>query len=761
MKRKLRVLSFVLAACAVFSGTLPSFETPAQNRRGARRTGQPPRQRVSAETINARFNQIADAYLRGYYAFNPTTATALGLHEYDAQLESRSPAAVSREVRRLRAQLQSLMRIWDGALSEDARLDYQVLVSHAQAQLLELEEVRLWQRDPNLYNRLAAASIDSILKRNYAPTEQRLDAFLAREREITRLLAEARANLENPPRIYTEMAIAQTRGSVDYFTRVVPQLIERAGGGRLSAARRAQIQTSNETVIAAMNAYADWLERDLLQRSTASFAIGAENFRRKLLYEEMITTPPAQLLSTGERELRRTQEEMRSVAEEIAPGRGVAYALKALAGEHPSADGLVGDARAELSRIRAFVRTQNILTPPATENLIVAETPAYARALSFASMDVPGPFERTATEAYYYLTPPEPNWNERQREEHLSHYNRYSLPLTSIHEVYPGHYYQLLKLKGQTSRVRKTFGAASFVEGWAHYSEQMMLDEGFGGNNPRFRLAQLHAALQRLCRYVVAIRLHTQGMRYEEAVDYFMREGYLERVNAEREARRGTIDPTYLVYTLGKMEILSLREEWRARLGPSFSLSEFHDRLLSYGMPPIKLIRQAMLGNAARSGRSGSAGNADEAINLDFSVLATGAFSRYAGTRSFQLVMNQNEWDNVWRMIGGERAPAPDITFDTRAVVVVFQGQKPTGGYSISIAEIRRRGPELTVRVNEHAPARTDITTQALTSPFVAVSIPRPPEGTTIKFADNVDNVPQNLPRQGTGRRRRAYRRRG
>jgi uncharacterized protein (DUF885 family) len=762
MKRKLRVLSFVLAACALFFSTLPSFETLAQNRRGARRASpqQQPRPRVSVESVNARFNQIADAYLRGYYAFNPTTATALGLHEYDSQLESRSREKVSQEVRRLRAQLQSLLRIWDGALSEDARLDYQVLVSHAQATLLELEEVRMWQRDPNLYNRLAAAGIDTILKRNYAPTEQRLDAFLAREHEITRLLAEARANLESPPRIYTEMAIAQTRGSVDYFTRVVPQLIERAGGGRLSAARRAQIQTSNETVIAALSAYADWLERDLLQRSNANFAIGEENFRRKLLYEEMVTTPLAQLLQTGERELRRTQEEMRSIAEEIAPGRGVAYALRALASEHPSADGLVGDARAELSRIRAFVRTQNILTPPQTENLIVTETPPYARSLSFASMDTPGPFERTATEAYYYLTPPDANWNERQREEHLSHYNRYSLPITSIHEVYPGHYYQLLKLKQQSSRVRKTFGSASFVEGWAHYCEQMMLDEGFGGNNPRFRLAQLHAALLRLCRFVVGIRLHTQGMSYEEAVDYFMREGYEERTNAEREARRGTIDPTYLVYTLGKMEILSLREEWRARLGPSFSLGEFHDRLLSYGMPPVKLIRQAMLGNTARSSSNISAGNADEAINLDFSVLATGAFSRYAGTRSFQLVMNQTEWANVWRMIGGDR-PAPDITFDTRAVVVVFQGQKPTGGYSISIAEIRRSGRELVVSANEHTPARTDITTQALTSPFVAVSIPRPPEGVTIKFADKVDNLPQNLPRQRTDRRRRGNRRRG
>jgi uncharacterized protein (DUF885 family) len=746
----------VLALACLLLNVLPYSVSAAQGR-GAGGGG--PRTRATAAGVNARFRRLAEGYLRGYYAFNPTEATAAGLHEYDAQLESRSPAAVAREVRRLRSTLQALMRIWPGALTDDARLDYQVLVAHAQAQLLELEDVRMWQRDPNLYNRLAAAGIDNILKRNYAPIDQRLEAFLQREQAVTRLLSEARANLDNPPRIYTEMAIAQTRGSLDYFSRVVPQMIERAAAGRLSAARRAQVVSSNESTVAALSSYADWLERDLLPRSAGNFAIGAERFRRKLLYEEMVATPLSQLLSSGERELRRTQDEMRAVAEEVAPGRGVSYALRLLAQDHPTAEGLVGDARAELNRIRAFVRTQNILTVPQSENLTVAETPEYARSLSFASMDTPGPFERVATEAYYYLTPPDPNWNERQREEHLGHYNRYSLQITSIHEAFPGHYYQLLKLRQQPSRVRTAFGAASFVEGWAHYCEQMMLDEGFGGNNPRLRLAQLDAALLRLCRYVVGLRLHTEGMSYAEAVDFFMREGYQERVNAEREARRGTVDPTYLVYTLGKMEIMKLREDWRARMGPSFNLGEFHDRLLSYGMPPLKLIRQAMLGEAGAGNVLPSRGPEPQKA-LDFSVLATGAYSSYAGARSVQLITGRDEWLNVWRMIGAGR-PAPDISFDTQSVVVAFQGQKPTGGYSISIAEIRRDARQLTVRASEQAPARAEMTTQAQTSPFIAVAIPRPPDGATVKFADNVDNLRQNLPGRGrTDSRRRVDRRR-
>ena len=735
MKRKLFVLLLTLAVLA--SQLLASSEVKAQRRRRSF----PP---VSSNYLTTRFNQIADEYLKGYYSFNPTEATAAGLHEYDSRLESRSKDGIAREVRRLRDTVSLLMRISPAALAEDARYDYLVLLSHARSQLLELQDIRMWQRDPNLYNRLAAASVDNILKRNYAPVEQRLSAVLLREREIERLLSEARANLESPPRIYTETAIAQVRGSIDYFSRVVPQMIERAGGSRLNAARKSEFETTNNSVINALRSFDEWLSNNLLPRSNGNFAIGEENYRRKLLYDEMVETPIAQLIAEGERELRRTQEEMRLLAEEIAPGRNIQTVLRSLGQNHPAADGLVGDTRAELDRIRAFVRTKNIMTPPMSENLTVAETPEYARSTSFASMDAPGAFERVATESYFYVTPPDPQWDERRKEEHLSFYNRYSLPIIAIHEVYPGHYYQHLALKQQRSRVRTALASASFVEGWAHYCEQMMLDEGFGGNNPKLRFAQLNAALLRLCRYLVGLHLHTQGMSYEQGVDFFMREGYQERVNAEREARRGTLDPTYLVYTLGKMQIMKLREEYRARMGASFKLGEFHDRLLSYGMPPVKIIRLAMLGES-RGSEIGSVNSVDVPRTVDFSVLATGRNSGYEGARSIQLITNRNDWLNAWRVIGGgSTGSMPEVSFDTRAILVVYQGQKRTGGYGISIVEIRREGTALIVRVNEQTPKPGEMTTEVLTSPFIAVSIPRPPEGTVIKFDDEVKKLEQN-----------------
>src|SRR3954469_6806024 len=442
MKRRLFVPILMLASLA--STFVPSLEVDAQRRRPLRRSFPPT---VSSSYLTTRFNQIADEYLKGYYNFNPTEATAAGLHDYDSKLETRSGEAVTREIRRLRETVSLLMQINPAALTEDARYDYLVLLSHARAQLLELQDIRMWRRDPNVYNHLTAAAIDNILKRNYAPVEQRLNAVLAREREVERLLNEARTNLDAPPRIYTETAIAQVKGSVDYFSRVVPQMIERAGGARLNAARKSEFETANNNVINALRSFAEWLERGLLPRSNGNFAIGEENYRRKLLYDEMVETPPAQLIAEGERELRRTQEEMRLLAEEIAPGRGVQAALRALGRDHPSADGLVGDTRAELDRIRAFVRTNNIMTPPASENLRVAETPEYDRSNSFASMDSPGAFERVATEAYFYVTPPDAQWDERKREAHLSFYNRYALPVIVMHEVYPGHYYQYLALK--------------------------------------------------------------------------------------------------------------------------------------------------------------------------------------------------------------------------------------------------------------------------------------------------------------------------
>jgi uncharacterized protein (DUF885 family) len=262
---------------------------------------------------------------------------------------------------------------------------------------------------------------------------------------------------------------------------------------------------------------------------------------------------------------------------------------------------------AELDTIRAFLRAKNLITLPSRENLIVRETPVFRRSTSFASMESPGVWEQRASEAYYNVTPVDTSWNEQQKHDHLAFFNRYGSQIVSIHEALPGHYYQFLALKAVRSRLRQVFGSGSNTEGWAHYCEQMAIEQGYGRGDPRYELAQLDLALQRIGRFIVGISLHTQGMTYEEAEKLFEEQCYMAPINATREARRGTIDPTYLVYTLGKWRILELRDEVAARLGARFNLRAFHDALLRQGSSPLPVVRAGVLKELKIDpGRSGS-----------------------------------------------------------------------------------------------------------------------------------------------------------
>ena len=278
--------------------------------------------------------------------------------------------------------------------------------------------------------------------------------------------------------------------------------------------------------------------------------------------------------------------------------------LKEVAEDHPDSDHLIPETQETLSELRQFLGARAIVTILSPENPRVVETPPFMRALTFASMDTPGPFEENSA-AFYNVTLPERDWSDTRKNEYLGAFNRYAIRVTSIHEALPGHYTQFLWLKRQPTKVRKLVGSlhqpwgeiGSNGEGWAHYAEQMMLEQGYGEGDPKLLLFQLQAALVRLCRYIVGIRMHTRGMTLEQGTEFFKKEGYMEQVSAEREAMRGTADPTYLVYTLGKLQILKLREDYRKKLGDRFNLMDFHDRFLSFGNVPVKMIREEMLGD--------------------------------------------------------------------------------------------------------------------------------------------------------------------
>jgi uncharacterized protein (DUF885 family) len=326
----------------------------------------------------------------------------------------------------------------------------------------------------------------------------------------------------------------------------------------------------------------------------------------------MVTLSPEQILEIGLRELQSKQHVFTEAGREIDPARPSVEVFRAIQKDHPTEQGLIPDTARDLDMIRQFVIDRHIITIPSPVRATVAETPQFMRTTSFASMDTPGPFETKATEAYYYVTPVEANWPPQQKEEWLTAFNYYTTDIVSIHEAYPGHYVQFLCLNASpATKLEKIFSSYAFVEGWAHYAEQMLVDEGFGASpSPtptredkvkaaKYRLAQTDEALLRICRLCASIKMHCQGMSVEEATKFFQDNCYYEQKPARQEAIRGAYDPEYLYYTLGKLEILKLREDYRRQEGQKFTLQAFHDEMLRHSAPPIRLLREVMLKDRA------------------------------------------------------------------------------------------------------------------------------------------------------------------
>jgi len=467
------------------------------------------------------------------------------------------------------------------------------VIHSIRSRLLDIENIRLWEKNPDKYSSDLAASAFSIMSRQFAQAEARLKSLIAREKQMPNALAQGRRNLRNPPRVYTDVALEQLPGIIGFFKNDVPEAFHAVTDRALLD----EFHATNQAVIDALGAYQRFLKETVLPNSKGDFRIGAENYSKKLLYDEMVDTPLDKLLEIGYRNLRENQQAFRETAAKIDRQRTPQQILEGLDKDHPPAAALLQTYRDVLSGLRQFIVNHKIVTLPSQDLPIVEESPPFMRALTTASMDSPGPFEQVAKEAFFNVTLPESNWTAQHVEEHMAAFNRGTVISTAVHEVYPGHYTQFLWVKQAPSKVRKLIDANTNAEGWAHYTEQMMLDEGYGNGDLKLRLGQLQDALLRNARYIVGIQMHTGEMSFEQAVDFFVKEGYQTRAVAESETKRGASDPTYLYYTLGKLEILKLREDYRKLRGSQFSLLEFHDKFLAQGCPPIKIVRQAMLGN--------------------------------------------------------------------------------------------------------------------------------------------------------------------
>lgn len=552
---------------------------------------------ASSDTTHAAaatpFSAFVDSYFDSLYAFSPTAATAAGFHQYDNRIDDLSAATMTGRIATLRAQQARLDSLRATKLSLDDSIDAAMLDGAIKSEIQDEATIKSWQKNPMNYVALAGGAVDLLMKRNFAPPADRLKSVTARLRGIPPVLAEMRVNVANPPREFTDLAMRIAAGSVGFFKGDVATWAKDAAGTD-SAAFRA-FTAVNDSVAAAMQSAAKWLQSDLLPKSHGSFAIGATEFANKLRYDEMTDIPLDRLLALGQADLEKNYKDFVATAQKVAPGKSVHDAYAVLMNEHPPAAQLIPSAKSTVEGIRKFLVDHQIVDIPSEVLPIVTETPPYARNGSFASMDTPGAYETKATEAFYYVTPPEKDWDAKHVEEHMRLFNPSVMQLITVHEVFPGHYLQFIYAKQFPTKTRKLIAAASNAEGWAHYAEQMMVDEGLGGGDPKIRLAQLEEALLRDCRWVVGMKEHTQGMTVEQGAKLFVDKCFQEPANGYEEARRGAYNPTYLYYTLGKLEIYKLRADYQKAKGSAFTLRDFHDQFVKQGGVPIKLIRRILL----------------------------------------------------------------------------------------------------------------------------------------------------------------------
>ncbi len=586
------------------SSASPASSPAASRTPKPSRTKSPPPLKPDAE-----LDLVADEYIRGYLAARPLHATALGFHEYDGRINEHTRLAIDAELARLHRFEDRFAKFEIAKLGPRAAIDLRLLQGSVKKELFFIHDLAIYDHNPMTYAR--AIDVGAYAKRKYAPIEDRVRSIVVVENQAPNIVIAAKTNLADVlPKPFVELAIQNARGAAEFLKK---DLVESLADLK-DEALRATFLLSNRRAATALTEYAAWLEKEKLPKAIADFAIGEEKYQRFLAETELVNVPPDKLLELGLAELKKEQEVFAEAAKKIDETRPPDVIFKQIQSDHPAAQDLIPEVTKRLDAVKKFVVDRKLITLPGDAKLQVKETPQDRRSTSFASTDTPGPFEKRANESYFYVTPPAADWTELQKEQWLTSFNYFTSDLVSIHEVYPGHYAQFLHLNAsKASKAEKVFAATSFIEGWAHYTEKMMIDEGFGGPAPgatpseneiqraaKYRMVQAQAAMARLCRLCVSIKMHTKGMSVDEATKFFEENCYYEEKPARAEAMRGTYDIAYGSYSLGKLQILKLRADYQAQEGANFNLKKFHDEVLNHGQLPIRLLREIMLKDHAK-----------------------------------------------------------------------------------------------------------------------------------------------------------------
>ena len=541
------------------------------------------------------FPHFVDDYLAYLHEVLPSQASQDGVHLHDDLLEDFSRPSVETHVRALAGFGRRLQQIDQTPLPHRERVEHRIVASNIKARMHDLEAVRTWERNPKLYADTLGTSLAGQALFAYAPEAERARRVVSKLRQAPRFVQAARDNIRDCPGIFVKIGLETWRGALKF----IEADLRRAFSSLDDLHILGDLADASTEAAEAIGGYVEYLETDLGPRSKASFRVGREAFERKLKLDEGITLSADRLLAIALREMREVQEEFRSVAGRLNGGDPIA-AWHAAKEQHPDPGQLVTVAQQQVKELAEFLRQHSIVSLPDSAPVVAAPSPEFCR-WTFASLWTSGPFESKPSGAYYYLTDVDRGWSPERQKEHMRDFNVPTLWNVSMHEVYPGHFLRCQHLRQVESRVRKStlFAPMSFVEGWAHYCGHMMAEVGFKRGDVTIKLAGLAEALVRLARFVVAIRLHCEDLSVEQGMRIFRDEAFLEESTARREAERGTFDPTYLVYSVGKLMMLKLRRDYKDRQAGKFSLRAFHDAVLAQGSAPFWAHRSLLLDDAS------------------------------------------------------------------------------------------------------------------------------------------------------------------
>ena len=539
---------------------------------------------AAAPTADAAWDADVAQFIAGHFAANPVTAVYAGRHEFDGQLPDLSEAALRQDLARVEAARARIQAIDPAALSESRQRERAYLLAALDVELFWKKEAEWPRRNPAYY--LGLLDPEIYLSKPYASLETRMRAYIAYAREVPRAAAQIRANLRTPmPAPWIEYGVNAFGGFAQFYAKDVTAVFADIKDPKLQQ----QLADANAGAAKATQELADWLVSER-KRATQDYALGPQLFSRMVAATEQVDVPLAQLQQIGQADMERNLAALRSVCATYAPGKSLRECADK-ANSHQAEGGAVAGARRQLPELRDFVAAKGIVTIPGPEQALVETAPPY-NAQNFAYINTPGPYESKDVPGVYYIAPPDPRWTPAEQAKYVG--GEGTLLSTSVHEVWPGHFLHFLHVNRNPSKVAQLFQSYAYTEGWAHYTEEMMKDEGLRQGNPEWHIGQLLSALRRNARYLSAIGLHTQGMTVAQSEQVFI-DALADPGNARQQALRGTYDPAYLNYTLGKLMIMKLRDDWMAA-HPQATLRDFHDAFLSYS-GPVPLVRKLMLGN--------------------------------------------------------------------------------------------------------------------------------------------------------------------